>query len=128
MAWGPSPPTVTVHVPAPFSLMTLIPLQDAPERQGGGGGHQTRQGPGGGEGHVLGEGWAAGVGGRSVPLGGPALHQPGSHPTPGPSLPAAAEGVPGEAAEGPQDQPAQVGCVVPHCPLPHPAGVIHSGL
>lgn len=53
-----------------------------------------------------------------MPQGGHAPHQPGRHPTPGPSLPAAAEGVPGEAAEGPQDQPAQVGWVGPRHPLP----------
>lgn len=59
--------------------------------------------------------------GRSASQGGHAPHHPGTHPTPGPSLPAPAEGVPGEAPEGPEDQPTQVGWVLPRAP--HPASV-----
>lgn len=55
-------------------------------------------------------------GGRSVFQGGRTPHHPGTHLTPGPSLPAPAEGVPGEAPEGPKDQPTQVGWVLPCAP------------
>lgn len=56
-------------------------------------------------------------GGRGVRQGGHSPHRPGARPPPGPSLPAPAEGVPGKATKGPQDQPTQVGRVLP-CALP----------